>query len=709
MSASKRSHATRDADGTSGGRPRGYAPRHEAHVLDHLGVLSRYRYTVISVFLLIVLGAVLRTYTVTPLYQAAARLMIEMEDEQTAAIATALESKSSVFWQDPKIYYETQYRILTGAELTRRAVQRLDGSKEPDPARVDEFVSHVSVRPLTNSRLVDVCFVSPDAALAARAANAIADEYLEENLELRRRSLNANLEWLSVEVANQEKKIEASEQAMAQYREQHNAFSLEERQNIVVARLNQLNEAVMRAKAVRMQKAVLWDEVQSAGADGAGDAVPAIRQNPAVQAIRAHLADLQSEKTALLQRYGEKYPDVVKITASIQDAAERLQVEQGKAADAIKDEYEAALAEERGLTAALEAQKNEANDLSHKNAAYTVLQHDAQSDRQVYEALLMREKELRVMANSRGNNVRLIDRADVPTVPFTPTLRRDLTLGVIAGFVLSIGLVFFLNYLDDTVKTPDDVTDKLKVPLLGLAPKTAGGGHLLQSAEASPDVRESFRSVRTALSFLAGPEAGRRVIVTSARPLEGKTTTACNLAFTLATGGARVLLIDADMRRRGVHRALNISGRRGLSDVLTGRAPVGDALVGIPGQTVWVMPAGPAPHNPPDLLGSAQMQALLDEASGRFDWVVLDTPPVLAVTDAVVLTRVVDGIAFVIGSEMTRREHSARALEALVNGGRCWIGAVLNRVDSERNRYYYKRYCGGYHDDTYTGDAAHVA
>jgi capsular exopolysaccharide synthesis family protein len=207
---------------------------------------------------------------------------------------------------------------------------------------------------------------------------------------------------------------------------------------------------------------------------------------------------------------------------------------------------------------------------------------------------------------------------------------------------------------------------------------------------------------------MAGTESGRRLIVTSARPLEGKTTTACNLAFTLATGGARVLLIDADMRRRGVHRALNISGRRGLSDVLSGNTPIVDALVRMNDQTVWVLPAGPAPHNPPDLLGSARMQALLDEASGRFDWIVLDTPPVLAVTDAVELTRLVNGIVFVIGSETTRRENAARALETLVNAGHCWVGAVLNRVDVKRNRYYYRRY-SGYSDETYPGSAAHVA
>ena len=184
-------------------------------------------------------------------------------------------------------------------------------------------------------------------------------------------------------------------------------------------------------------------------------------------------------------------------------------------------------------------------------------------------------------------------------------------------------------------------------------------------------------------------------MVTSAQPLEGKTTTACNLALALAIGGARVLLIDADMRRPGVHRMLSIENGIGLSHVLTGQASMEDALVALDNPRLWVMTAGTSPPNPSELLGSDQMRTLLDEAKGgRFDWVIIDTPPVLAVTDAVVLSPLVSGIVFVIGSEMTRRQHAARALETLTANGSQLLGAVLNRVDLKRNRYYYSRYYG---------------
>ena len=239
------------------------------------------------------------------------------------------------------------------------------------------------------------------------------------------------------------------------------------------------------------------------------------------------------------------------------------------------------------------------------------------------------------------------------------------------------------------------MTDKLNVPLLGLAPKVSGDGRLLLSHDVPAEFGEAFRSLRTSLAFSSGAESTRLVMVTSAQPLEGKTTTACNLALALAMGGrARA----ADRRRHAApwraSRA-DIDNGTGLSHVLTGQAPIGDALVALENPKLWVMTAGMPPPNPSELLGSDRMRTLLDETrSGRFDWVIVDTPPVLPVTDAVVLSPLVDGIAFVIGSEMTQRRHVARALETLTASGARLMGAVLNRVDLKRNSYYYSRYYG---------------
>ena len=395
--------------------------------------------------------------------------MIEIEDERTAVMAGAVSRASTrAYWQDPKVFYETQYRVLTGTELARRVVKRLGpvpgragprarrrtqpaavaveaepaqpdaASAAPESTQIAQLLAQVSVAPVQNSRLVDVVVVSADPAFAARTANTLADEYVQLNLELRRQNMVASLEWLSQELVSQQKKVEASERAMAQYREDQKALSLEERQNIVVARLNSLNDAVTKAKTNRVQKEALYDQIKVLAADVSADTIPAILQNPYIQTIKTRLAELRRERAALLERYGERYPEVAKVNANLEDVSKQLHTELAKAVDAVRNDYQSALAEEKTLAAALEEQKGAAMDLNRKSVGYTVLEREAHSNRQLYEALLLREKELQVLANSRGNNVRVTDHAETPGVPFTPTPRRDLMLAIVAGFALSL-------------------------------------------------------------------------------------------------------------------------------------------------------------------------------------------------------------------------------------------------------------------------------
>ena len=732
-----------------GGEPRSRFEdgQHRPHFLDRVNVIYKYRRMAVSIFLLILLGSLLRTYTTTPLYRAQARLMIEMEDNQTAALAGAFNNASIPYWQDPQVYYQTQYRVLTGREVVRRVVEKLDLGHVPefsagatptglkgalssllskmghwpgrfvqsprsaafadtsptdDAALIGAFEARLSVDPVLNSRLVDVGFISADAAFAARAVNALVNEYVQQNLELRRQNVVASLDWLSQELVKQQQKVEGSERAMAQYREDQNALSLEERQNIVVARLNQLNDAVTKAKTTRVQKEALYNEVKNLGVDFSADTIPAILQNTYIQGIKMRLAELERQKATLLERYGDKYPEVLTVNASLADTSKQLQTEIAKAIQAIKNDYQSAVAEEQTLSAALEDQKAAAMDLNRKSVSYTVLERDAHSNRQVYESLLQREKELQVLANSRGNNVRLIDQADVPDAPFVPTPRRDLLLAVVAGLVLSLGAVFLRDHLDDTIKSPDDVTGKVKLPLLGLAPVVANNVPPLLSRETPHEFAEAFRSLRTSLIFSTGSKPTRLVLVTSSQPLEGKTTGAINLALALALGGTRVLLVDADMRRPAVDRILSIENRAGLSHVLTGQSTLDDALVSLQNPPLWVLTAGVPPPNPSELLGSDAMRALIDTMKSRqFEWVVFDTPPVLPVTDAVVLSRLVDGIAFVIGAEMTQRQHVLRAIRTLAESGSHLLGVILSRADLKRNRYYYSRYYGYSKRDSY--------
>jgi succinoglycan biosynthesis transport protein ExoP len=725
----------------AGGSPKGLFPvDSDTHLLDRLNAVYKYRYVVIAVFVLVMLGVLVRTFTTTPMYRATTSLLIE--DERGASIA-GFNTQSSTSYQDPEPYFQTQLRILEGRELAGRVVERLHLENEPEfngqgpqrtglssvlhtmkvqalgsmrkltgatppqgsetvskPAKdalVNAFLGSVSLDPLHGSRLVNVSVTSSNPTFAARASDALVEEYVNQNLELRTDSSRKSLNFLGDEIGKQQHKVEDSERAMADYREHNNALSLEDRQNTVVASLNQLNDQYTRAKTDRIKSEAQYKQVEGLAPNAfvALDSIPAVAQNANVVTLRQRLTDLQREKTTLNARYGEKNPLVITNANAIEDTAKQYQAAVAAAVGAIKNEYETALSQERRLSAELESQKGAAMDLNRKGVNYTVLEREAQSNRQIYEALLQRQKELQVVSNSGGNNVRLMDRAVVPGAPYTPDVRRNLLLGALAGLLLSLGLVLAIDYLDDTVKTPEDITRRLKMPFLGLVPAVKGNAHPLLSQEVPHEFGEAFRALRTSLVFSGGTEGTRVIALTSAQPLEGKTTTACNMAIALAYGGSRVLLIDADMRRPSVSRTLGIDNTVGLSHLLTGQATARQAIRRTAVQNMWVMTAGMTPPNPSELLSSERMKTLIANVqNGPFDWVLIDTPPVLAVTDAVIIAPWVTGVVFVIGSEMTQRRLAERAVETLLTSRPHLLGAVLNRVDIVRNKYYYSRYYG---------------
>jgi capsular exopolysaccharide synthesis family protein len=394
------------------------------------------------------------------------------------------------------------------------------------------------------------------------------------------------------------------------------------------------------------------------------------------------------------------------ITRQIDSANMRLRSETAKVLESIANDYRAAVAEERNLAGSLEEQKKQAVDLNRKSITYSILQREAESERQVYNALLQQEKELRVVSNSRANNVQLMDEAEVPGGPYTPNHGRDWLMAIVLGLALGVALAYSVEYLDDTIKLPDDVTKRLKLPLLGLVPAVEGGKLPVLTSPVPHDFGEAFRSLRTSLVFTNGSPGKRTIAVTSTQPLEGKTTTACNVAIALALGGARVMLIDADMRRPGLHRTMGLQNEIGLSHILTGQARVREAVQRTSEPNLFVMSAGHVPPNPSELLHSERMRQLIANLeSGPFDWIIMDTPPVLAVTDAVILAPYMSGLVFVIGAEMTRRAHAERAIQTVQGGKPNIVGAVLNRVDLNRNKYYYSRYYG-YHYKSYYGNSS---
>ncbi|MGH9310830.1 MAG: GumC family protein [Vicinamibacterales bacterium] len=710
----------------------------EVHLLDRLAVVFKHVRLIAAVFAAVVSIAMVESYSQTPLYQAQARVVIQ--DERSTAIG-GLSAADAAYWQDPEPYYNTQYRILQSRGLARRVIKILPPPPAAQPstftrvmslprqmvnrwrsrpeaaaeapardetidesAAIGAFLGGLEVVPVKGTRLVELVYSSPDAAYAARAANTLATEYVQQNLDLKLQNTNSTVDWLKEEIDKQRKKVEAAERAMANYQEGQNAMSLDDRQNIVVANVNSLNEAVTRAKTARLQKESLNRQLAGVEADTEGvDAFPVIAQNTTVQEVRQQIALLKADKARLLQSRTENHPDVQKLNLQIENANGRLRAEIARVLDGVTNDYRSALAEEQNLAASLEVQKQQAIALNRKNIGFGILQREAEGERKVLEALFQQHKEMSVISNSRANNIQLMDLAEAPQAPFTPNHGRDWMMALVLGLALGVAFAYTVEYLDDTVKIPDDLTRRLRLPLLGLVPAVSGGKVPVLTNPVPHDFGEAFRSLRTSLVFTNGADGKRMIAVTSTQPLEGKTTTACNLAVALALGGARVMLIDADMRRPGLHRTMGLQNQVGLSHVLTGQARVREAIQRTSEPNLYVMTAGRTPPNPSELLSSSRMQNLVASLeSGPFDWVIIDTPPVLAVTDAVIIAPYVSGLVFVVGAEMTRRAHAERAIQTIQSGKPNIIGAVLNRVDLNRNKYYYSRYYG-YHYKSYYG------
>lgn len=722
----------------------------DSHLFDRLSVLYKYRWASLTVFALVVGWVMVDSYTRIPVYRALARVLIE---DPSTDIATPSEINRNTTPADPEIYMQTQLRIMRGRDLAARVAAKLEMARiaefngqgpkptqlavaialvkyyavwpyrlitsttsEPPPTLAGLDVADTSSYPeallarqgvtqIRGSQLVDLTFNAADPAFAARAANAFADEFVSSNLAYKVSTIEKSADWLTGEVQKQAALVKQSEMALAQYKESEDAGSLDSNQNIILARLTQSNEAVTKARLERIQKEGLWRQLQDAGTDV--DSISSVLNNTYIQSLRASVNTLQQERARASERYGEKHPDYQKAVTALANAERTLDGDIRKAVQNAKNEFDAAVTQERELQRQLNESKVAATELGRKGVNYAVLSREAESNRTVYNQLLTREKELRVVANSRTNNVRVVDRAEIPTVPFAPNHRRDWVYAIALGLALGLGIAFGIDYLDDTVKTPDDITRRLRLKFLGLVPIVGGERHPLISGPVPHDFGEAYRAIRTSLAAQFTHDGPRVVAVASSQPLEGKTTTAVNIAMALAVGGARVLLIDADMRRPSVHKALRMTNDRGLSQLLAGQARMREVVQRTHDPNLLTITAGRTPANPSELLASDRMRALLTGLeTGPFDWIIIDTPPVLAVTDAVILAPLVGAVAFVIGAEMTRWRLAERAVETLLGSNPRQVLAVLNKVNFGRNKYYYSRYHGHQYKNYYAESPA---
>jgi capsular exopolysaccharide synthesis family protein len=613
----------------------------------------------------------------------------------------------------------------------------------PDPLQADtgrtssllsSFRSNLSVALAPNTHIIELHYRSSNKELAASVVNTVMSTYTENNFKSRFDSTMQASDWLSKQLVDLQMKVETSQEKLVHYQKEHEILGIDDKQNITTEKLDELNKALTSAESQRMDKESVYRLVQAgdtetiAAAASIFDSAGAGTQSASslLETLRGKEADLRIQAAELNTQFGPAYPKLAQLNGQIKEVDSEILVETRKVGGKIKGQYMAAVQRESMLHDALEKQKQEANKLNESAIEYSLLKRDLDSNRQLYEGLLEKLKEAGVSAGLRSNNFRIVDVARVPTAPIEPNIPRNLTFALMLGLTSGVGLAFLMEGLDNTVRTTEQAQMISGLPPLGMIPlgsrSTREGANakrlviasskevveLITQVRPQSQMAESYRALRTSLllSNLGAPP--KVIMVTSALPQEGKTTTSINCAVVLAQKGIRVLLIDADLRRPSIHKTLGMGPRSGLSNVLTGSATLEQAITRssiLP--NLDVLPAGTPPPNPAELLASTNMRDVLEQLREHYDHIVVDTPPTLSVTDAVVLSPRADAIVLVIRSGQTTKQALRRSRDILAQVNAKVSGVLLNAVDlSSPDYYYYYEYQGKY-SRYYRDDASH--
>jgi capsular exopolysaccharide synthesis family protein len=708
------------------------------HIAQYLQILRRHAPLILGATALCLAAGAIHFFLTPKSFRSAATILIERRSllNITGDSNPWLEN----YWNQE--YYPTQYRLLQSRGLAERAARMLEPSiaalavdgapaNPADDLRIARaaggLLGGLSVTPIPGTQLVEIAFVSDQPEYAARAANAIAEAYIDWGIESRSsRTLRAN-ELITTQIANTKADLVERERKLQEYSQQADIVSLEPGSNVLQGRLAGLNTAYSDAISERVAKESRYRQLTSASAEALADTLSA----GTVGTVRSQLLQKQREYDAGLQKFKAEYPAMVQLKNEIEKLRRDLK---GLVEETVRNErevanteYQTALRREQGILAQLERAKNENQELNSAAGEYKNLAGEIDALRKQLADLLRQQSDTELtsrMQTSRESNVRIVDRALVPGGSFAPSLRKDLSTGGLLGLLLGIGIVALIEFMDRTIKTTEDVERFLEMPTLAVIPDTGerqgsasygygyGYGYAAKSTgargKAKEDeadfpiellphfrprmvVAEAYRSMRTAL-LLSSAEELRVVAVTSAQSGEGKTVTASNLAVVMSQLGRQVLLIDGDLRRPRLHEVFKVSNRVGLVSFLTGGAKPEQVFLRSEVPNLWVATSGPIPPNPSELLSSARMRELVALARNSFDFVIIDTPPVLAVTDASILGTLTDGLIVCLRAHKVLQEEAKACASRLRSAELRVLGAVLNRHRDLRSSYYYHRY-----------------
>jgi len=693
-----------------------------------LGIIWKRRWSCFTFLLIVITVVSIYTFGKEPIYKATALLRINKDDLKVFSFEEFVASDEST---DELIKTEVevirsralaekvatvlnlaadanfQKELRPGpigsvmAMLRGKSAENADLSDERRRAAVAaRLLEMIDISPIRGSRLVRLSVFARSAPLAAEIANTWSELYIKQGIEQKMAASRLASQELAEQIERQKEHVESVEKKLYAYSREHGIYSYDDMKENLEQRLSELNSLLTKAEADLIRKRVALTSMQ---ADPLGSEV-AIK-DPVVQKLREQVANLESEYSDLLKTFKPEYPECIRLRARIEEISKSIQQQTRKWLSAAATDYAAAQEQVRSLQDEIE--KLQAQTMAMQDAAvdYKTLERELKSSTEHYQALLARRKEALSSMQIRASKVNVVDRAKVPAAPHSPRPALNLILALVLGTSLACAVSLLLEYTDNSVRTADDVEHEIGEALLGVVPEIEEDDELgyenrdlISHLDGKSTVSEAYRTIRTSLAFSSREGETKNIVISSAVPGEGKTITAINIATVLGQAGEQVLLIDADMRRPRLHRSLHLPNDRGLSTLLVGRCGLDDVIMPTCLPNVDIIVSGPTPSNPSELLSDDRMTELLQECRKRYDRVIIDTPPAMAVTDCRLTAAKADGLIHVIRAGKTEKRCVKMAKKHFEGAGTRVIGAVLNDVapQSGHHEHYYYYYYSPY-------------